>query len=279
MPPDEAGNAAQIAYWNDRAGETWTRLQDRLDRLFEPIAALALEAADVAPNERVIDVGSGCGATLLELARRVIGVDVSEPMTARARERIAAAGLTNARIIVGDASAQSLPAKSADLLFSRFGVMFFDDPAAAFAHLRQAIRPEGRLLCAAWRVFADNPWFRVPMEAARGLIPPQPPAEPHAPGPFAFADDAHTEGLLMKAGWREVRLDRRDVPMKVAAAGNLAEAAEFATTVGPLARILGEMDAAAREPVRAAVAKALQPYDTADGFMLNGSIWLISGKA
>ena len=227
MPQDEHGNAAQIAYWNDRAGQTWTRLQDRMDRLLEPIATLALEAADVAQNERVIDVGCGCGATILELARRVgpggqvTGLDVPEPMTARARERIAAAGLTNARIIVGDASTQPLPAQSADLLFSRFGVMFFDDPASAFAHLRQAIRPEGRLLCAAWRVFADNPWFRVPMEAARGLIPPQPPIEPHAPGPFAFADDARTEGLMTKAGWRDVRLDRHDVPMKIAAAGNL----------------------------------------------------------
>jgi SAM-dependent methyltransferase len=284
MTDANEGNAAQIAYWNDRAAATWTALQERIDALFAPITEAALAAAAVAPGESVLDIGCGCGATVLALAERVgpggrvLGLDVSAPMAARAQARIAAAGLAQASVLVTDASTQAF-ADKADLLFSRFGVMFFADPVAAFANLHTGMKPGGRLLCAVWRLMSENSWFSVPLGAALPLLPPQPPAEPHAPGPFAFADPARVAGLLTAAGWREVAARPVDVAMRIAGPGGLDEATEFATRLGALARILAESDPALHPPVHAAVRAALAAHDGPQGVMLGGAIWLLSAQA
>jgi SAM-dependent methyltransferase len=284
MTDTAEGNAAQIAYWNDRAAATWTALQEQLDALFVPITALALEAAAPAAGEAVIDVGCGCGATVLALAGRVgpdgsvLGLDVSEPMAARAAKRIGDAGLGNAQVLVTDASTHAF-AEKADLLFSRFGVMFFADPVAAFANLRSGMRPGGRLLCAVWRPMAENSWFSVPLTAAMPLLPPQPPAEPHAPGPFAFADPDRVRGILSAAGWTDFAVEKHDVGMRVAGPGQLEEATGFSTRLGPLARMLAEEAPEVRARVHDAVKAALAPHDGPDGVMLGGAIWLVSARA
>lgn len=279
------GNAAQIAYWNDRAGMIWAEFQERLDAQFAPLTAIALEAAAPSIGESVVDIGCGCGETVLELARRVgpsgrvIGVDVSQPMTARARERIAAAKLSNASVVLADAAAHAFPAAETDLLFSRFGVMFFAEPVAAFANLRRAMKADGRLACTVWRSFADNAWAKVPLDAARSILPPQPTPEPLAPGPFAFADADRVFRILSKAGWRDVRCTRRDAPMRISAARQLDSATEFATRVGPLARALADAPPELRRPARDLVAKALETHDGPDGITLPGSIWIVSAVA
>jgi hypothetical protein len=157
--------------------------------------------------------------------------------------------------------------------------MFFVDPTAAFTNLRTAMRPGGRLLFAAWRPLTDNPWFTVPLEAAREFLPPQPPVEPDAPGPFALADDQRVRRILTAAGWRDGALVRHDVPIRIAAPGNLEQATEFATSVGPLSRALAEVDPDLKSRVRAAVAQALKTVDGPDGVSLRGSIWLVSARA
>jgi SAM-dependent methyltransferase len=283
--PGGGGNAAQIAYWNDRAAVTWTTFQEHIDTVFAPLTVVALDAAAPATGERVIDVGCGCGATVLELARRVgpaghvLGLDVSEAMSARARERIAAEGLGNATVVVDDAATYAFPRHDADLLFSRFGVMFFADPEAAFVNLRLGMRPGGRLLGTAWRPLAENPWFIVPLAAARPLLPPQPPPEPYAPGPFAFADAERVHSVLAAAGWRGAEIVRHDMPVRLAGVGQLDEATEFATRVGPLARALAEADPDLRSRARQAVRDALRAYDGANGICLAGSIWLVAARA
>lgn len=280
---DSAGNAAQIAFWNEQAGANWTALQEHLDTVFAPLTAIALHAAAPAAGEHVLDAGCGCGATTLELARlvgpagHVLGLDVSQPMTTRASQRIAAAGLTNAEILVADATTATLPA--VDLLFSRFGVMFFADPVAAFANLRRAMRPGGRLLCAVWRPLAENPWFHVPLTAVRGLLPPQPPPEPFAPGPFAFADPERVTGILTQVGWRDVAMTPRDVPMPMAPRNEIAQATEFAMRIGAVARMLAEADPDVRARAQAAISRAMQAHDGPEGIVLVGSIWLLSARA
>ena len=281
---NNSGNDAQIAYWNDHAARTWTAFQERIDAVFAPLTAVALDAAAARPGERVLDIGCGCGTTALELAQRVgptghvNGFDVSVPMAARARERIATAGLQQAEIVVADAAECAFPPAGADLLFSRFGVMFFADPGAAFANLRRGMRPGGRLLCAAWRKLAENPWFSTPLEAAGALLPPAEALEPNAPGPFAFADGARVKALLAGAGWQDVGTCAVDVGMRLAPAGQIAEATEFATRVGPLARAMAEVGPDVQSSVRAAVADRLRSHDGPDGVTLPGAIWLISAR-
>ncbi len=285
MTDAQADNAAQIAYWNEVAPVSWTKFQTQLDAIFKPLTEIALTAAAPSPGESVIDVGCGCGATVLELADKVgptghvLGIDVSTPMAARARERIAERSLRNAQIEVSDAAVHTFARADADLLFSRFGVMFFADPTAAFVNLRKAMRPDGRLLFACWRPLADNPWFGLPLQVTRDLLPPQPAADPNAPGPFAFASSDRVLGILRDAGWRQAAAHRQDVPMRIADPGDLHGGADFVTRVGPLARLLAEADDATRTKARQAVIDALGGHDSGDGIILTGSIWLVSAQA
>jgi SAM-dependent methyltransferase len=286
LPDEEGPNAAQIAYWNSPAAAGWLAEQERLDALLAPLTETALDRAAPRPGEHAVDVGCGCGATVLALARRVgpssgvLGLDVSERLVGRARERIAEAGLgAAARVDLADAASHPF-APEADLLFSRFGVMFFADPAAAFANLRRALRPSGRMVFAAWRPLLDNPLFLVPVKAARARValPEEPPPEPGAPGPFAFDDPARVRGILDAAGWRGVEIAPHDTALRLAATGDAEEAARMTTRVGPLARALAEAGPDAREAAVAAVAEALRGYDGPEGIALPGAVWLVSAR-
>ena len=207
----------------------------------------------------LLDVGCGCGATVLELGRlvapngTVLGVDVSVPMLGRARERVAAAALKGVNLVVSDAQTYEFPRGAVDLLFSRFGVMFFADPVAAFTNLRRTMKQGGRLLFACWRPMAENSWFHVPLNAAKDLLPAQPPADPLAPGPFAFADPERVKRVLAEAGWQDVSATPFDCADEACRAGATRRGrAMFATRVGALARMLGEVDEETRQRARAA---------------------------
>ncbi|GAA0597676.1 methyltransferase domain-containing protein [Craurococcus roseus] len=285
-PDGEGPNAAQIAYWNSQSCAGWLTEHERLDALFAPLTEAALAAAAPYPGERAADVGCGAGATVLALARAVgpgggvLGLDVSERLVARARERIAEAGLdATARVELADAALRPFAAE-ADLLFSRFGVMFFADPVAAFANLRRALRPEGRMAFVAWRPLAENPWFRLPVEAAREHLPPStdPPPEPCAPGPFAFDDLERVRGILAAAGWRGVEIAPHDPMMRLAPAAGAVAAARDAAAVGPLARALAGAGEEERRRAVDAVAEALRAHDGPGGVVLPGAVWLVSAR-
>ncbi len=279
-----AGNADQIAYWNAKAADTWTALQDRTDALFAGLTHAAIDRLAPRPGDCALDIGCGCGATVLDLARRVgeqgkvLGLDVSAAMVARARERISAAGLINAEVELRDAASIKLLPVTADLVFSRFGVMFFADPTAAFMRLREVMKPGGRMLFVAWRRLDENPWFAIPLEAGRPLLPEQPHPEPGLPGPFAFADRDRVTALLTKAGWRDISVTREDVELRLAGQGSLDDAAHLAMSIGPLARALGGADPVLREKVGEAVRQALAPYDTLGGIKLGASVWFVSAR-
>jgi hypothetical protein len=165
-------------------------------------------------------------------------------------------------------------------VFSRFGVMFFADPTAAFTNLHRALRPgQGRLTFVCWQAVPKNPWMLVPAAAAATIVP-MPPADPIAPGPFAFADDVRVRGILERAGFREIAFE--DAPGELRLGnGDLASAAEFALAVGPTARALREAgdDPALRERVKAAIAEALKPHLRPDGVRLAGSTWIVTARA
>ena len=206
-----AGNAAQIEFWNSAATRAWA---DQYARMDGAVAGLTKELLDLAapqPGERVLDIGCGPGTTVLELARHVgldghvLGADVSEPSVARARERIAAAGLRHAEVIVADASVHPFAPDSFEVVFSRFGIMFFSDPMAAFANVRRAMKPGGRLALAVFRAASKTLWPNAPLEAVRHLLPPIPTPEPEEPGPFSVSL-ALPGASGEKIDWLDVRL-------------------------------------------------------------------------
>ena len=185
-------NADRIADWNGQSGDRWVAHQARHDARLAVFGQAAIEAAAPVAGERVLDVGCGAGASTLALAVRVgaggqvLGVDISEPLIARARAL--APQDTPALFRAADASSAELPEGAFDILFSRFGVMFFADPTAAFAHMRRALKPGGRVAFVCWRGVAENDWVRLPMGAIKGIVPPMAAPDPEAPGPFSFGD-------------------------------------------------------------------------------------------
>ena len=278
-------NADQVAYWNGDNGTKWARLQARLDALFVPISEAAVAAAAAKPGEAVLDIGCGCGATVLALAAAVgpggsvTGVDISAPMLEVARRRLIEADAAHVDVVLADAATEPFPAGTVDLVFSRFGVMFFDAPAEAFTNIRRALKPGGRLLFACWRPFKGNPWFHVPYKAAVPHLPEQEKPDPEAPGPFSFAEPARVERILGLAGFSEIDVKPFDAMLTLGGPGDVADALNLATEVGPAARALGTGSPEQRATAERAIAEALKALDGAEGIRLGAQCWFVSARA
>lgn len=269
-------NASQIEYWNQTAGPSWVASQESRDIELAPWGLKAMEALGPRSGERIVDVGCGCGATTLELARRVgstgevLGADISAPMLAVARRRAQAEGLAQARFVQVDAQTHAF--EPADGVFSRFGVMFFADPVAAFANLRRALKPGGRLAFVCWRPMALNAWVNVPMSAVVGLLPePPPPAPPGAPGPFAFADPDRVRSILEASGWRDIEIVAHDMKTSW---GDLEASTHTSLTIGPVATA-ARLNPQLVDKMAEAVRAALSPYQTDAGVILDSSGWVV----
>jgi SAM-dependent methyltransferase len=277
-------NADQIAYWNEQAGPRWVEMQERLDRMIGVLGMRALERAALAAGESVLDVGCGCGGTTLEIARRVapggraLGLDISRPMLARARARAASAGAPGAAFVEADAQTVPLEAGAFDAVFSRFGVMFFADPVAAFANLRRALRPGGRLTFVCWQRLVDNPWVTLPLGALAKHLPLPAPPPPGAPGPFAFADAERVRELLAQAGFAAVACEPAEE--RLALGGDLDDAVALALELGPSAAVLREAGAGEelRAQVAASIREALASHAGGDAVRLPSAAWIVSAR-
>jgi SAM-dependent methyltransferase len=272
-------NAAQAAYWNEVAGRSWAEFQEGLDRQVAPLGRRAMAALAPAPGERIIDIGCGAGETSLELARAVggggsiLGVDLSEPLLEIARRR--AVGMAALDFRQADAQTFPFDPGAFDAAFSRFGIMFFENPAAAFANIRRALKPSGRLAFVCWRRPDENPIMRLPMEAAGPLAPPPSPAEPDAPGPFAFADPDRVRGVLANAGFGAIEITPHDAKV---GSGDLETALALALRIGPLGAILRE-NPDLRDPVLPRVRAALAAHDGPEGPKLDAAVWIVTARS
>ncbi|AKV02962.1 Methyltransferase [Labilithrix luteola] len=268
-------------YWNGPVGERWTSLAHVLEKVFGPLREAALDLAAARPGEHVLDVGCGCGGTTLTLAKavgkagHVLGVDISAPMLARAKERIEAAGVAAAVELDDAATTRFDP--TFDLLHSAFGTMFFPDPHAAFRNLATALKPGGRVAFICWRALAENAGMSAPLAAAKPFLPPMEPPVPGAPGPFAFADPDRLKRILEGAGFTDVVISPLD--RNISLGDTLDEAVEFSLETGPTSHALRAAPEVPREPVAAAVREALRPYaSAADGVSVPTATWLVSAK-
>ena len=278
--PIHADNSAQAEYWNASAGQRWTDHQEHQDQVLRPVSERLMAVAAPKPGDRVIDIGCGCGATTIDFATRVspggevLGLDISEPMLARARER--APQSQPIRFERADATVYDFEPNGADLVASRFGVMFFADPARSFANLRRGLKPGGRLAFACWREARQNPWVILPLREATKHAPPLPEANPEDPGPFAFASEARVRGILGDAGFADIVLEPHDLELDIAVGAGLDTAVRAAMTIGPTSRMLDGQSDAVRAAATADIRKALAAQARGDSVPLGAAIWMVS---
>jgi SAM-dependent methyltransferase len=278
-------NTAQAEHWNTgEAVAHWVDNQARYDRMNAPFAAMILDAAGLRPGENVLDVGCGCGGTTLAAARLIapgqaVGLDLSGPMLARARADAGAAGLGNAVFLQGDAQVHALEPARFGTVLSRFGVMFFADPVAAFANIRSATRPAGRLVFVCWQPLAANQWLLVPGAALAEHVPPAGFGSGDGPGMFAFADPDRIRQILAAAGWRDVEITSEHASILVGGGGSIDDAVEFLRTASMGRTMLAGADASTADRAIASVRAALSPYADADGVHLGAAVWLVQAVA
>lgn len=274
-------NQDQVKLWNDASGRTWVEMQQVLDRMLAPFEAPLIDAGFPGQGGRVLDVGCGAGATTLAMARRLgasgrcIGVDISGPLLAAAEARAAAERMNSATFVQADAQTHAFDPDSSDALISRFGVMFFDDPEAAFGNLRRAVRIGAKLAFIAWRSPAENPFMTAAKRAAEPLLTNLPAPDPNAPGQFAFADGDRVRHILQASGWSDIDLARLDVEGTVTEPELLA----YVTKLGPVGLALKEMnDPTLRARVIEVVHAAFQPYIKNGVARFAMASWLVTAK-
>ena len=277
-------NSEQIEYWNGDAGKRWAEDDDTMARLLRPVSQTLLDHGAVEGCRSALDVGCGGGSQSLMLAQRlgegarVLGVDISEPMlqVAQRKAQTPAAGRASLEFIKADAATHAFPAGEFDLLFSRFGVMFFDDPLAAFTNMRRALNVDARLAFCCWQAPQKNDWVRIPMQAALQHLPQPEPPPPHAPGPFAFADPARTESILAGAGFSQIALQPFSTTLRLSESDSLPEAVLELSRIGPVSRLLADQPKATLDKVLPAMEAALRPYFKPGALDMQAAFWLVT---
>ncbi len=271
------------AYWNGEGGQTWVRNMDRSEANFVALTARLLARAGAKPGEQVLDVGCGGGQTSRVLAQAVspggavLAVDISEPILRVALQRHGA--VANLAFLQADAGSADLGTARFDLLFSRFGVMFFADPVAAFGTLRRAVKPTGRMVFLCWRAMGENAWIAAATAAAVAALGeehrPAPPADPHAPGPFAFADADHVRDILRRAGFGSVAVEPLDEAMHL---GDLDTALGYLKSMGPISQALPKVGADRQHAVDAAMRDALRRYLVDGEVRAPSATWIVTAR-
>ncbi|RIV80902.1 class I SAM-dependent methyltransferase [Aurantiacibacter xanthus] len=277
----------QIKDWRGQADVPWVVHQARLDQMMLPFGEAAIDAAAPTTGEAVLDIGCGTGATTAQIfdrvgaTGRVTGIDISEAMIARARETY---GLSSrATFHVADAEQAELSPHPVELIFSRFGVMFFTNPVRAFSRLRQSLSPSGRLAFICWREAGANDWIRLPMGAIRRILPAPPPPPPaDAPGPFSFGDRHRVATILQQAGFTDITFQPFDHEIMFGE-GDTPEAAiddavQMAFDIGPLSRALANESDDVRQQASAAVREAFAHKLRGSAVFINGAAWIVTAR-
>ena len=270
-------NQKQIEFWNGDAGAKWVDNQEKMDQMLNPLSDVAIDIAEPQFDERVMDVGCGCGATSVELARRgakVWGIDVSASMLARARER----SVEHPDMVFTEADASTYEFLAEHrLIFSRFGVMFFADPVKAFSNLRSALVPQGRMVFLCWQAANKNEWISRVGQAVKGFLPePTEAPDPRAPGPFAFAESDYLEGILSRAGFQNIDFQSLSIDLKLAS--TVEEALDFQSNIGPLSAVIAQLEGQVREDAMNAAKEELQASMSEEGIKLGSAVWLVTAS-
>ena len=280
-------NEEQFEFWNGEAGQHWAQEDATMARMLRPISAALLAHARVGDCQSALDVGCGGGSQSLMLAEqlgggaRVLGIDISQPLVEVARKKCdpANSAIANMEFLQADAAEYAFAPNSFDLLFSRFGVMFFDDPERAFSNLRQSLRPGAHLAFCCWQAMPENEWMLLPMQAALQHLPPPPQPDPNAPGPFAFANPERVKQILGNSGFADVELESFRTHVNFAEAATLGESVRDMATLGPLGKLMAGQEQEVLERVFDSMEERLAPYFKNGALRMQGAIWFVTASS
>jgi len=281
---DNAVNADMSEFWNGEGGQKWLHFQDRLKVNLMPFGNMAMDAASFSAGDRVLDVGCGCGDTTIEIARLVgpagnaHGIDISTPILSQATQGIPAAAKLNVTFERADAQVHQFEAGTFDVVFSRFGVMFFDDPVVAFANLRSALKPGGRVAFTAWQSAKNNEWVSLPLGVVAKHMPLPEPLGPEEPGPFSFGDQERVERILTQAGFSDIQMEGVNCPFVVG--DNLDFATGFLMQMGPASSAIAKSDAdeETKERISGDMRDALKALESDRGVVMSSATWVVTAQ-
>ncbi|HYC57052.1 MAG TPA: class I SAM-dependent methyltransferase [Candidatus Binatia bacterium] len=277
-------NAEQIEYWNEVGGPKWVRFQQMLDSQLEALGLAAMEAASITGNEHVLDVGCGCGSTTLMLGRqlasggRAVGIDISRPMLELARQRAQQERIANVSFEEVDAQTHRFAEEEYEILYSRFGVMFFEDPVKAFENMRTALRPGGHVAFVCWQPAQKNPWVTVPMMIAMKHVTVEMPMTPDAPGPFAFGDADRVHRILRNAGYSGISVEAFNRDMAIGGGTDIEQTVQFIIDLGPVSRALKDVPDPVRKTIAEEIRESMQQFDGPKGVRMPAAAWIVTAE-
>ena len=279
----EDKNIKQKQFWSGAGGDVWVDKQREMDIMLNPLGERAIQGLDLSGEIKILDIGCGCGATTLEIAKavtqgEVIGVDISEPMLERATKTASDMMLTNTSFQVKDVQVDEMPNSYFDIAFSRFGVMFFEDPFEAFKNINHSLKDNGQLSFVCWQHASLNPWQSLSIQVIKEFLDLPAPA-PKSPGPFAFEDKSYINEILTESGFRDIEIKDNQEDIVMFSGKSIREACEDYLTINPVVtEMLKNSPTKLREEILEALIGKFSDFHNNDGLLFPSATWIVTAK-
>ena len=277
----EDKNAKQKDFWSGKGGDYWVEKQSEMDIMLNPLGEKALVKLGLQSNSKVLDIGCGCGATTLEIAKivsegAVTGLDISVPMLDKAKSEAKIQGIANVDFKVIDVQVEQLGYEEYDSVYSRFGVMFFDDPFEAFKNIFSSVKVGGELSFVCWQDPSLNPWQSLSLQVIREYLDmPSPP--PRSPGPFAFHEKDYVKEILEKSGFSNISFDNNQEDITMFAGKSLEEASEDYLAINPVVtEMLKDSTDDLKSEIVESLKEAFSDFHRGDGLVFPSATWVVS---
>ena len=279
----EDKNIKQRQFWSGAGGDVWVNKQREMDIMLNPLGDRVIERLDLKSDSKIIDIGCGCGATTLEIAKKItqgeiLGVDISEPMLDKATETAKEMSLSNISFEVKDVQMDVMPQNYFDIAFSRFGVMFFEDPFEAFKNIHSSLKEDGLLSFVCWQNASLNPWQSLSIQVIKEFLDLPAPA-PKSPGPFAFEDKTYLEDILRESGFKGLEILDNQEDIVMFSGKSIREACEDYLTINPVVtEMLKNSKPELTEEILEALVIKFSNFHQNDGLLFPSATWIVTAK-
>lgn len=275
-------NKNQRDFWSGKGGDIWVERQNAMDTMLSPLGEAALNKLNLNEGENVLDIGCGCGHTTLNIAKRispdgqVTGLDISEPMLKRAKESANEMSISNASFNCVDVQTDDMGEEVYSAAFSRFGVMFFEDPVAAFCNINKSLITGASLSFVCWQSPALNPWQSLFIEAVKKYVDlPSPP--PRSPSPFAFMESEYVSSILEESNFQNIMIEGHEAEVNMFSGRSLSDSVKDYISINPVvSEMLKDSPEEQKTEIINSAIDAFSPYYAEKGLMFPSATWLVT---